>query len=343
MTIAALIMTSDAGLADDLLRLAAAASTPVELAGGAPEARARWPGPPLVLVGADAASSAAVLPPRPGVVLVSRDPDDHARAARAGAQDLAVLPGHEDWLVERLAAAAEPPAARGPLVCVRGARGGAGASVLATALGLVAARAGLRTLLVDGDAHGGGLDSVLTLEDRPGVRWPDLAARRGRLPASTLREALPALGDLSVLSWRAATPVPVAPEAATAVLDAAVRGYDLTIADLPRHPTDLGLTCLRRADTGYLLVPAEIRAVLAAGLMGGTDRLIVVLPGALAPENIARALALPLTAVYERDRRLAAAVDAGEFPRALRRGPLTTLCEHLLSSLPAASDHRQAA
>ena len=37
-------------------------------------------------------------------------------------------------------------------------------------------------------------------EDKPGLRWPDLALERGRLDFSALRQALPQRDGMSVLS-----------------------------------------------------------------------------------------------------------------------------------------------
>jgi hypothetical protein len=117
-----------------------------------------------------------------------------------------VLPAAERWLVDALAAAADPGAERAVTVCVIGGRGGAGASTLCAGLGLTGMRRGLRTLLVDADPLGGGLDLALGRERSPGARWPELANLRGRLSSAALRESLPSLdgvaaeGELMVLS-----------------------------------------------------------------------------------------------------------------------------------------------
>ena len=47
----------------------------------------------------------------------------------------------------------------------------------------------------------GGADLLLGAETVPGLRWPQLARARGRLGGGMLREALPRLDGLSVLSW----------------------------------------------------------------------------------------------------------------------------------------------
>ncbi|WP_131735675.1 septum site-determining protein Ssd, partial [Actinomadura roseirufa] len=236
----------------------------------------------------------------------------------------------------------EPEGARGATICVVGARGGAGASVLAAALGLGAARTGLCTLLVDADPLGGGVDLMLGLEEREGVRWHDLAERKGRLSPATLRESLPRCGDLSVLSWRRGEPVPVPQEASLSLLDAAVRGFDLVVVDVPRYPGETGRAALRAADVTFLLVPAEVRATvaadgLAAALRRETADLRLVVqgpaPGGLTAETVARSLDLPVTGVFERDRRLPTAVDEGDLARVCRRGPLAEFCDRILADL----------
>lgn len=214
--------------------------------------------------------------------------------------------------------------------------------MLATALGLAAAGQGLRTLLVDADPYGGGVDLMLGLEEHEGVRWHDLAERRGRLSSATLRETLPRSGDLSVLSWRRGEPVPVSDDAVSSLVDAAVRGFDLVVVDVPRYPGDVGRAALRSADTTLLLVPAEVRATVAADGLAATlrrdtadVRLVVQgpAPGGLTADAVTRALDLPSAGTFERDRRLPAAIDEGDLARACRRGPLTEFCSTILADL----------
>ncbi|KAB2351033.1 septum site-determining protein Ssd [Actinomadura rudentiformis] len=343
----AMIVSADPAIVDDLLRLAAAAAAPVEVAREVDHARPTWHTTSLVLVGTDLAKDLAETPlqRRSGVVLVAPCTDTeevYKLAVQIGAQDLAELPRDEAWLIDALATAAEPTNGYGTTICVTGSVGGAGVSVLSAGLGLNAARQGLRTLLIDGDPLGGGLDLVLGLEHHDGARWPDFADRRGRLSVATLREALPSLGDLSVLSWQRKEPVPVSEEAVGSLIDAAVRGYDLVVVDVPRYVGELGRTALRAADATFLLVPAEVRATMAAELFASmlrkdtADLRLIVrspAPGGLTPGVIAEALDLPLAGLLERDRRLPAALDQGDFVRATRRGPLSEFCSGLVYDL----------
>jgi septum formation inhibitor-activating ATPase MinD len=212
MRTAALIATGDPVILDDLLRFAAAADAEAAVVSDVDRTRGAWRDAPLILVGADLAVELAHgdVPRRPGVALVTTtdrdDADVYRTAVEIGAQDVAVLPAAEQWLVDALAAAADPGVGQAVTVCVLGGRGGAGASTLCAGLGVTGMRRGLRTLLVDADPLGGGLDLALGRELAPGARWPELANLRGRLSSAALRESLPGLdgavglGELTVLS-----------------------------------------------------------------------------------------------------------------------------------------------
>src|SRR5690606_31593583 len=140
-----------------------------------------WERASLVLVGDDRAVGLRGVPRRPGVVLVGRDPDDHGvweRGVGLGAEAVLVLPADESRLVDRLADAVESVGGLARTVGVIGGRGGAGASTLACALALAAARRGERTMLIDGDPLGGGLEVLLGGERLDGLRWPALRDSR---------------------------------------------------------------------------------------------------------------------------------------------------------------------
>jgi hypothetical protein len=416
-----LIATADPRLRDALLRLAAAADVPAEVARSAPSAYAAWRTARLVLVGTDLAGPLADLRPahRPGVVLMAGDgdgPDPYRQAVDIGAQDVVTLPGREPWLVDLLAAAVEPARGRCAVVCLVGGRGGAGTSVLAATFGLTAARRGLRTLVVDGDPLGGGLDLVLGVEQVAGARWAAFTGVRGRLNAAALHASLPGLGrsgppyDVCVLSWSrrptadvgtagpsrtlrgtrvpgTAEAGPVSPGAAPSslaivhrprgpvvsgghvasdpdpgewagaeplssdgldvamagsVLDAAAKAFDVVVVDLPRWLGPVGTVALPLADAAFLLVPAEVRATVAADRVAaemGRDtsatRLIVrgPAPGRLAAADIAAALGLPLAGEIEPDRRIQRGLETGSLASAVRRTQTAALCDRLLRDL----------
>ena len=103
-----LVVTADPDLLDDLLRLAAAGGTEVEVAPDPAAARARVVTAPLMLIGADQAAAClrARLPRRPRTVLVGHTAALEAvfeLAGELGAEHVAELPAAEPWLVDRFA------------------------------------------------------------------------------------------------------------------------------------------------------------------------------------------------------------------------------------------------
>src|SRR5690606_20420675 len=222
-----LLVCDDAAVIDGVLHLAAAAGVTVELAPSPGAARAAWRHAPLLLVGPDALPDVhrLRLPRRDRVVVVCLDDDEQLlkESMLIGAERVCALHTDQSWLVGRMADAVESPGDPGDVVCVVGGRGGAGASVTATALALTAMHMGRTPLLVDGDPLGGGIDLALGGEDAEGLRWPDLASTRGRVNGAALRSALPRLEQLTVLSWDRTDDLDVPVDAMRAVLSAAVR------------------------------------------------------------------------------------------------------------------------
>lgn len=344
-----LVLTSDGDLLDELLRLAAAGGTEVEVVADPAAARPRWAAAPLVMVGIDQAQSClrARLPRRPRVVLVGRSrPGDPGweLAELIGAEHVAMLPAAEPWLVDRFAEGVPGSAGTGlgRVVAVIGGRGGAGASVLAGGLAVTAARGGLRTLLVDADPLGGGLDLVLGWEQLEGLRWPALTEADGRVDAPALVRALPSRGDLVMLSWDRGEAFSLPAEAMAATMDAGRRGRDLVIVDLPRQLDDPAVIALQAADRAFLVVPAELRATAAAARVVAVAglhcaELTVIVrgpaPGRLKAREVARALGLPLAGTLRPEPGLSRGLERGEAPASSGRGPLATLCQRLLTEL----------
>lgn len=350
-----LVVTSDEQLLDELLRVAAASGTELDVAADPAAARGRYSAAPLVLVGVDQAAGClrARLPRRADVVIVA--PDQVAGATAAGAPDpwgfveplgathVATLPAAQLWLVERLANSQlrEPPAR---VVAVLSGRGGAGGSVLAAGLAVTAANRGRRVLLVDADPLGGGLDLVLGWEDDHGLRWPGLAGTSGRLDGPALLGALPGRGELAVLSFDRRLPADVTPEAMTAVLDAGRHTRDLVVVDVPRQLHPAAVVALQAADDGLLVVPAEVRAATAAARVAAAAaehcaqlRLVVrgPSPGGLTAEEVGRSLGLPIASSLRPELGLPAALEGGLAPTETGRGPLAALCRRLVEELSA--------
>jgi secretion/DNA translocation related CpaE-like protein len=344
-----LLVTGDPELLDDVFRLAAVADVEIDVAPDAIAARSAWSGPPLVLVGADLAESVArtTVKRRDSVVLVTRDLDDGQvwkLAVDVGAEHVAVLPDAENWLVGRIGDASEPGGAA-LTIGVVGGRGGAGASTLAAALALSAIRRALTgplrptCLLIDADPLGGGVDLIFGGEQVDGVRWPDLATANGRIGGAALRDALPRVGELAVLSFDRGDPFAIRSEAMASVLSAARRGCDLVVVDLPRHFDEVTAVALAGVDLVLLVVPAELRACAAAGRVAAhlidhcSDVRVVArgpAPGGLDGADVAMSLGLPLAGWLAPEPDLSAALERGEPPASDGRGPLARLCGDLL-------------
>lgn len=347
-----LVVTGDGDLLDDLLRLAAAGGTEVDLAADPAAARGRYSAAPLVLIGADQAQAClrARLPQRARVVLVGRSGSGESAwelAELIGAEHVAMLPAAEPWLVDRFAERVEVTGSRGQarVVAIVGGRGGAGASVLSGGLAVTASRAGLRTLLVDADPLGGGLDLVLGWEQLEGLRWPALTQADGRVDPPALVRALPSRGDLVVLSWDRGDLLALPAAAMAATMDAARRGRDVVVVDVPRQLDDAAVLALQAADRAFVVVPAELRATAAAArvaAMAGLhcpDLSVIVrgpAPGRLKAKEVAQALGLPLAGTLRPEPGLCRGLERGEAPAATGRGPLATLCQRIIADLTGA-------
>jgi Mrp family chromosome partitioning ATPase len=153
-------------------------------------------------------------------------------------------------------------------------------------------------------------------------------------------------GNCAVLSWgHLGGDLP--PDAVTAVLDAAVRGCERVVVDLPRLGAD-GDGLLAACDEMVMVVPATVRATLAAGALAsrldsGRAAVKVVVrdprSGAVRERDVVRALGLPVVASLRSESGVAVAADRGEPPIRGSRGSLSAACRQVL----AAAEPRRAA
>jgi len=263
-----LLITADPHLLDDVVRLAAVAG--VDLTVRDQAVLSAWSAAPVVLVGDDLAGHAAAksLPRREGVIVMRRA-DPHRdeptpvstwqAAVALGAEHVAQLPEAERWVVDRLAQFDDAQSAGGPVISCVPAVGGAGASTLAA---VVAREAG--GLLVDADPFG----AAVPVEG--GVRWPDLAATRGRIAPSSLRSALPSVHGVHVLTGTPDARFHVPVDALVSVLSAGSRGFPCTVVDTPRGDGDATRAAWSRSDLVAIVVgphpssAARLPAVLDA-------------------------------------------------------------------------------
>ncbi|MHA3019012.1 septum site-determining protein Ssd [Mycobacterium sp. BMJ-28] len=335
-------MLGDGPLHDDADRVAAAAGVRVVHV-CEPSSRAVWAGASVVLLDSAAAARcvARELPRRDGVLLLSPEVTgaDWESAVAVGAERVLQLPGQDGELVAALAAA---PGGRGagprpgPAVAVLGGAGGAGASLLAAAIAQTAGR----SLLIDADPWGGGLDLAMGSEDEPGLRWPDLTLRDGRLSYDALRDALPNRRGVTVLSGgRAGTEIAAGPLAS--VIDAGRHAGVTVVCDVPRQANSVTETALRAADLVVLITPADVRSTAAAAVAGGWAGTVnpnvglVVRgpsPGGLRAGDVARTVGVPLLASMRPQPGLAGALERGGL-RVRARSPLAVAAARVLAVL----------
>ncbi len=344
-----LVITADDVVLDEVLRIAAAAGVDVRH-DREPGNRVAWRGAPVVLIDATLVTGAvaARLPRRSGVVVVTVDEPDGGlweQCVRLGVDRTVVLRTDDQYLVDALSEASVGGPGGGRHIAVVGACGGAGASVLATAVAIAAHRAGCSVLLADCDRWGPGLDVLLGLETDGGVRWADLAAPAGRLPADALHRALPRLpvarGHVPVLCHDRVGSAEVSAEVVEVVLDSGRRAGDVTVIDLPRHPTPAADRVIEQADLTVVIAPADVRGCFAAGPLvarladlGARTGLVVrgPSPGGLGADDVAEVLGIPLITSMRPQPGLAKDLESGRPPGLDPRSPLARAADRVLQA-----------
>jgi secretion/DNA translocation related CpaE-like protein len=342
------VLTMDSDLLDHVLAGAAVARLDPELVPDAGALRPVWSLASMVLVGVDQAPAVSrlALPRRTEVYLVG----DRARGAEArrwsvrlGAAAI-ILPGDAALLESAMAGRADQREGGSRLLALVGGAGGAGASTVAAGLCFAAALSGRRSLLLDCDPFGGGIDLLVGAERIDGWRWPRLAAAKGRL--GDLRGQLPVADGVDVLamgrrSWPAG-PSPSTPDAEQmkAVLASAGRSHDLIVADLPRGLGEGPLAVLRRADLALVVVPADLRGLaagreLSAELNTACASLGVLVrqsrAGRISADAVADGLGLPVLGVIADEPALRAGAERGHPPGRSPRSPLGRTCRALIA------------
>jgi secretion/DNA translocation related CpaE-like protein len=219
----------------------------------------------------------------------------------------------------------------GAVVGVVGARGGAGASVVAASLARAARRHGA-ACLVELAGDGAGIDVLLGVEGEPGVRWPDLDDARGRLDGTDLRERLPRWDGVPVVSATteggpsAASVVDVV----AALAETVVPRDGIVVLDLGRGPLLAGAPAhdvLAACAEVLVVTPLDVPAVGGAAVLAARLDVPAALvarypaPGRLSPAEVAHAVGLDVAATVRHDRRVAGAVERGHGPCA-GRGPV---------------------
>jgi secretion/DNA translocation related CpaE-like protein len=340
---APLLVTRDTELLDEVLRLAAAAGTTVDVAHEPASALQTWSRSPLVLVGPDLAGPVAAEQParRSEVFLLRRghaDASDYRCAVGLGATQVLELPAAEAWLADALADAGD--GGRRPSVTIGflGGSGGVGASSLACATAQVAASE-VDSALIDLDPLGAGVEGIVGLESQGGIRWPDLAGSQGRLGSRALRDSLPSMGRLAVLGWGPALD-PVDEAVVREALAAVQRGHDVVVLDLPRRLDERAACAAARCDHLVLVASCSLPGAAAAvrTLAGVTGlapevHLAARTSGGVQPGQLASVLGVPLLVEVGHQRRLAEHVDLGLGPIQARRGTLARAAGRIVAQL----------
>ncbi|MGE2732701.1 septum site-determining protein Ssd [Mycolicibacterium vaccae] len=346
---AILTLCEDPMLSADIERVAAAGGSTLVRAAQPVGCRV-WTGAAAILLDDAAAVRCAGqdLPRRPRVLLVSGTapgPAQWQAAVAVGAQQVLQLPAQDDVLMTLLADAAEAvrdAATRGPVVAVLAGRGGAGASVFATALARVAAE----SLLVEADPCGGGLDLLLGSETEPGLRWPDLSLSGGRLNYPALRDALPRRHGVAVLAGsrvlsgeRSSNDITAA--ALESVVDAGSRAGVTVVCDLARQALPVTEAALALADLTVMVTSADVRSAASAaataqwvGAANPNTGLVVrgPAPGGLRPLDVARIVGLPVLTAMRPEPGIDPVLERGGL-RLRRRSPLAAAARAVIEVL----------
>ena len=182
-----------------------------------------------------------------------------------GAADVLVLPQSAETLLFAIRKAARATAERptGRLVTVFSPKGGSGKTVVATNLAVSAARAGLRSLLIDLDLQFG--DSALSLAVTPRATIADLAVSASEVNVERLR----AFVSVEPRTRVAVLPAPQRPEDAdlvgqaelAAVLEAARSAYDAVVVDTGPLFDGAMLAALDHTDRLLLICNPEVTSL----------------------------------------------------------------------------------
>lgn len=328
---------------EEILRLAAATGVAAHTCAVSDLTPARWAEPDLVVIDSDCAESVGPsgLPRRAGVVLAGRQPPDSvawASAVRLGAEQVLELPVGEASLVDRLHEAVSGSASLGALVAVMGGCGGAGATTLAVALALSAARSGREPVLVGADPWDGGIDIELGAEAVPGPRWPELAGVSGRLSTDAILDGLPQIHGVRFLSSDRQNPSRIPLPALSAVIDSARRTGGSVVVDLPRDCGESARWIGTAVDLGLVVVPPTVSGALSArvavvALGWPPDSFGLVVRAELGRDvhdnALEEAVGLPILARLQEDQQVRSGRRRGEPPGYRARGRMARTCAGL--------------
>lgn len=322
-----LLITTNQELMDEVISIATGRAIEMHVESSLATARRVWMSASAVLVGADALSELSVLalPRRSSLIVVATDEhkDTTERemwrmAVEMGAENVLLVPTHAQTIGDILSVSREGPPRHGRIVAVIPGSGGAGASTVALALAQLAVKRGVKTLVIDADPFGGGLDLLAGVEDESGIRWDALIDAHGRLPAPALEDSVMRAAGVSLLSF--GRDGVVLPDSSTAqsVLETSTRIFDLVVIDCGRDAfSDL---FVERAHVHAVVVRNHVRAAAAGAarlraLEGRTTEIHVLIARdahGIDAASIARALGVTGASVIPFLPGMAVRADDGE-------------------------------
>ncbi|WP_025273217.1 septum site-determining protein Ssd [Haloglycomyces albus] len=249
-----LLISADATLIGDVRALAASSECGLTLRTPSEELRADWNRADVVVVDSEQLQHCLRrgLPRRRNVIVCHTGDESGLQwldGYRLGADNLIAYPAGKEWLTRAFDRARhDHDPAR--VVAVQSGHGKAGATTLACALALYESRR-QPTILIDLDAHSGGVDHRLNLATAPGWRWPTIRSAKGDMNPARLLEGLPHGNRLYVLS-HTVSPHNPSVSLLQSVYDAATTACGAVYLNLPTAPDDTTEFARDRADATVL-------------------------------------------------------------------------------------------
>ena len=272
-------------------------------------------------------------------------------AVRIGARGFYVWPEERDALGQSIKGmgSSDPSEAdaEGRVVAVLGARGGAGATFLATNLAAAMARSGASTVLADLDPLYGDVAAALGMSPEPSSpSGTELAAVSHELTSDHLAQALhshPSGFRVLLAPAQVTSETAIAPEAIPGLISALRSRFAAVVLHLPRAADESVRAAIEEADHVLLVVTPEVPAIrsgkrllehLRSAGLARSVRLVVNKAGRgeVVPEDAELVLEVPLACVIDSDRIVQRAQNRAELVIG-RKGRLSRRISRLAGGL----------
>ena len=291
------------------------------------------------------------LGPVPKLAVDVRETTDGLRAAiRAGARGFYVWPGDRDALgrdLEAVRGADTDAGEDGLIVAILGARGGAGATFLATNLAAAFVRSGARTVLADLDTYFGDVGTALGIV--PETESPslmDLVTVSREVSPEHLDRVLHKHADNFHVLLAPATANDVgemSDETVGGILAGLRSAFAVSVLHLPRVVDARVRSAIELADEVLVVVTLDVLGIRAAKRMidhlrsvglGGSLRLVInrARRGEVVPEDAEQVLGVPLACVIGTDRAVPRVQNRGQLVIGMR-GPISRRITRLAGGL----------